>query len=411
MRIQGSAQKGSVSLFVVIFAALLIITIVTAFIRIMIQDQMQATASDLSKSAYDSAQAGVEDAKRAIVEYYQRDCPNAPGTDLRCSTLKAALIGDTNAGGDGWTTGCNATEKAGVATLTNSEVPVKTTSEDDELNQAYTCVKVQMNPSDYLGSLTPNTSRLLQLKAKDRAAFTQIKLQWYAQEGKTLDLGDGSLPYKLPDVWPTNRPAVMRVQLLQLKPGFKLSNFDNDSNFNASLYLLPSIAGVGGDGGAKAYFSQDSRAINARTGTVDTSVRADVAQPVACYRTPTDSRYACEVTIVLPDWGDPANAATRTAYLKIGQFYSTINTDFRVTMLNDAGEEQRFTDVQPAVDVTGRAGDLFRRIRSRIGIGSNGVPVPESAVDVTKSLCKEFLVTDTTSYPGNSAECKAPPVN
>ncbi len=394
-----SSQRGAVSLFVVIFVALLIITIATAFIRIMIQDQMQATANDLSKSALDSANAGVEDTKRAIVEYYQKNCPTTPqGINSRCDSLKAALVGDTTPPNDGWTTGCQATKDAGVATLTDGEVRVKTNNvDDDQLNQAYTCVKVQMNPPDYVGSLTPSTSRLIRLKAKDNVPFSQVKIQWYSQQGQTVDLDGGTVPYELPNKWPVNRPAVMRAQLLQYKSDFRVSDFDSDANYNSSLFLLPSIAGA--DTTTKAHFSLDLRQ----------SRDSSAAQPVACHRTPTASRYACEVTITLPDWGDPANAAARTAYLKIGQFYSSSNTDFRVTMLTDAGEEVRFTDVQPVVDATGRANDIFRRIRSRIDLGASSIPNTEAAVDVTKSLCKEFIVTNDKAYPGNNTICPIPP--
>ncbi|MFZ2544503.1 MAG: hypothetical protein WAW80_00835 [Candidatus Saccharimonadales bacterium] len=394
-------QRGSVSLFIVIFAALLIITISTAFIRIMIQDQSQATANDLSKSALDSANAGVEDAKRVIVEYYRQNCPSIPvGNSDRCDSLRNVLIVNTTPPNDGWTNGCQATVDAGVASLTNGEVLVKTANADDEqLDQAYTCLKVQMNPTDYIGALKPNVSRLIPLKSRDGVVFTQIRLQWYSQQNQTINLDQGDIPYVLPDKWPVNRPAVMRAQLLQYKSDFQLSEFDNDSNYNASLFFLPSIAGVSDS--VKAYFSSDKRQ----------SRSSGSAQSVACHQTSTASRYACEVTIVLPDWGDPASITNRNAYLKLSQFYSTINTDFRITMLTDGGEIVRFTDVQPVVDSTGRANDIFRRIQSRIDIGTSSIPNAEAAVDVTKSLCKEFIVTRDNAYPGDNVACPRPPVN
>ena len=56
-------KKGGVSIFIVIMVSILVSIMSASFLRIMLRDQEQASKLDLSQSAYDSAQAGVEDAK------------------------------------------------------------------------------------------------------------------------------------------------------------------------------------------------------------------------------------------------------------------------------------------------------------------------------------------------------------
>lgn len=408
MSMDNHKQRGAVSIFIVVFSALLITTITIVFIRIMIQNQMQATANDLSKSALDSANAGVEDAKRLVVMYNQQCSSHSIANRTTCDSL-LNLMG----GNDGKSTQCTTLQQAGVVgSPSDKEVLIKQSEGDKELNQAYTCVKVQLNTFDYVGSLVQNTSRLIPLKAEDGQKFTHIEIQWYSQKDFQADsLGsahrntvDLRRDLKLPTdsgtsvyPWTPHTPALMRLQLFQYGKTFSLDDFNFKSN-NATLFLVPSEVGL-----KKANFADDERL---------SSIRSGVLSPIRCENTDFSAgEYACSATITLTTPKDASSDGTdRHAYLNVSEFYNT-NTTFRVC-LESCGNptdpsHPRFSGVQPIVDSTGRANTYFRRVQSRVEFTKSSIPNVEATVDITGSLCKAFQITDSTGdYKSNSHLCK-----
>lgn len=373
-------EKGAVSLFLVIFTALLVTIISVSFVYLMIQGQRQATTADLSRSAYDSAQAGVEDAKRALVAYSQA-CAN--GNTEVCSSYDTAFRQKE----------CNTLQKVGIAERSAKEVIIKQQEGDEALQQAYTCVKMATESEDYIGTLDSDTSRVIPLRGVSN--FNRVSLQWFMrsdlQQGENgepveVDLPDTSEPVlpKLVD-WPKNRPALIRTQLIQYgTSGFQLSDFDNATvaNSNANtLFFYPT--GLAGTGNPRFQFSDDVRR----------SQQTNSLQQVKC-ETAFTEYYACKAVIELPRAiGQNDNA--RNAYLRLNALYSSGN-NFRIQLYND-DTLVNFAGVQAIVDSTGRANDQFRRVQSRVELDVSSFPYPEAAVDITGNLCKTFLVTDNPS--------------
>ena len=123
-------KQGAVSIFVVIFTSLLIGLIALAFIRLMILGQKRALNSDLADSAYDSALAGLEDAKRAIIEYERNICANDA---TKCRELANNVLNGNN---------CDAIQHI-LGGDRGKEVPIAKKGGSNALDQAYTCVKIK----------------------------------------------------------------------------------------------------------------------------------------------------------------------------------------------------------------------------------------------------------------------------
>ena len=372
-------ESGAVSLFLVIFAMLLITIVTLGFLRIMVNDQQQASLNDLSQSAYDSSLAGVEDAKRALI-YYQTVCNT--GNAAACNSEKAIIS----------STSCNLGLKNVVAVTPNQEVPVQQSqsSGDSALNQAYTCVKMKLETEDYLGTVQANTSKLIPLKST--APFKSVTVEWYmasdlGSNSTALDMIGNSAankPLYLQKNWPLNRPSLMRTQLMQFGSTFKLDSFDaaqsSPLNSNANtLFLYPTSAGAIAPITDTVAMNKDVR-----------QVPYGLPQPVKCLSNLSAGGYACTVTITLPQAVGQTDD-TRTAYLRLTPLYNA--THYRVTL----GDGALFDGVQPSIDSTGRANLQYRRVNSRVDLIDTAFPFPEAAVDLSGNLCKDFIVTDQAS--------------
>jgi Tfp pilus assembly protein PilX len=68
-------KRGGISMFLVVIVGSLVALMVASFMRLVVRDQSQASNLDLSQSAYDSAQVGVEDAKK-FMDLYSSNCAN-----------------------------------------------------------------------------------------------------------------------------------------------------------------------------------------------------------------------------------------------------------------------------------------------------------------------------------------------
>lgn len=356
-------QTGAVSLFVVIFTALLITTITISFMQLMVKDQRQAMYSDLSESAYDSATAGVEDAKRLLL--MQQDCIGS--TSDECAAITAAIASN---------------ECTTLSTIfggsESGEASIIQTEGDRKLEQAYTCVKIKQNTSDYLGSIEANTvATLVPLRGVD--AFDTVVVSWaLSRNGADTTLPtstDAQLPVNTTTNWPESHPSVLRTQLINGGGGFSLTDFDGDRS--KTVFLYPARVGL------DTFPIGGSEDIAGRRSTSATPQR------VACRMNAASGGYACKAALTI---GSMIPGGSTTTFLNLMAFYNA--TDYKVELKQGGidGSIVDFANVQPEVDSTGRANDLFRRVVSRVQL-NNTFHYPVAALESRNSICKNFSVT------------------
>lgn len=350
-----TSEHGGVSLFIVIFTTIVITIIVVGFTKFIIHNQQQTMQNDLSDRAYDSAMAGVEDAKRLLIAY-TKEC--ASGSTAACQTYKDAIARQE----------CDTISRASVVSTVNvdgnEEYRVGTVGD----NQGYTCVKIATQTENVEGSISMNGSKVVHLKSA--SDFDTIKLTWFTSKdagsaGGTSPTFSGAYPNLNPQAsWRTSSPPILRTQYIP--GGITLTDLDKDAH---TAFLYPVRNGAD----TKYILKDDIR----RAGTTRLTPQA-----AACTSTFATSGGICSKSLTID--------ATRDAYLQLTSMYNA--TSFVVELYNGT-TRVNFDGVSPAVDSTGRAGEVLRRVRARVEIDS--VPLPGApTLSVEGNLCKAFTLGD-----------------
>lgn len=395
MKSSKNFKRGGVSIFIVMVVGVLVSIMSASFLRLMFRDQEQASKLDLSQSAYDSAQAGVEDAKRFLRIFRAACGPSGTGifegVTHNCNAMRSAIQNES----------CYTLATAGIGNP-NGETIIQTTSgaggasNDASLNQAYTCVKLRMNTADFLGRTNDGSPSVINLKGT--AAFDRVRIRWHSREnmtnGNNIALDSLSNPSVRPRIdsrnWRNqNRPAILKAQFYGYVPGVGGSSsimdtpYPDDGNGASEMLFYPTNS-------TSALSSNVSNMPTVRRNESSSQATTDYTFTRCSDRMDANSNaYACETTVNIGRSVDPRDVL----YLRLTPLMNDSN--FRVELLN-GNTVVDFAGVQPRVDSTGRANTQLRRVESRIGFNDTSFPVPLFSAQTESNeepICKDFSVT------------------
>ena len=367
-----NVKTGMASIFVVIFTTLLIGIITLSFVQIMLSEANQTTNSNLSQSAYESALAGIEDAKIALLLYQEciskGDRGGAGGTDA-CERAVSAMETYGKGGVDA-PEGCDAVSKAlGRWSSRGSEEEIFIQSEydagaDSTIAQAYTCVLVSEENADYVSEVRGDYhTKLVPLRVGDVDNLNKvryIKFQWFSnadidgtkpfpkqptpaptglQASTSADgvnksplSNSGSGLFAAPDLTNPFTPPAIALQLIQTATRFNLDsldvNFGNTTTNSGLLFFVPTPQGTSGAVSNNAVLP--SRALAASSDKASSS-----PVPINCNHNRNQSEFMCSVTIGMPDpnpYGTHTRRNESTAFLRVTLPYGMPNTSFSITL-------------------------------------------------------------------------------
>lgn len=430
-RIQNMFKKGATSFYVVVFLTLIFGVITVSFVRLVVNEATETSNTDLYNSAYDSALAGIEDAKIALIKYH--DCisqgavANAAANVGTCPRIVYEMENGVEKSSCDVVQRVLGRDQEGVSDADinpegQREVIVQETQSisDDgsavDMEQAYTCVKITEENEDYLTTLgSTDDTRIIPLHSADLQAAKAVELSWYSTaNGTSYKFMNGTFeraaseaytpPVLVADIFQTDtNGGGVNCNSIPLTPCFSIGELsENNSNStgtdHAELVLYP----VSGSG---------NNFINANS-VLDHSDKHDNAPiEVKCN---SGGTYACTAVIEIPPTFRNTDPATATSFLKVNLPYGRPTTDISARLCTSISGDScsgytMLTGVQAAIDSTGRANDLYRRVEVRVELVDLYYPYPEAALHLSgeDETDKNFYVTRRcrTAENGSPSSC------
>ena len=344
LKIARRSEQGVVALITSIVVGLLLVVITSSIVGIMRSELRQATDFDLSTKAYFAAESGVEDAIAFILSEL------AAGRPIPVNEV------------------CDDEATKPEANLSN----------DPPRTIAYTCQTIRVEDTALVGELDKEENIQLNLAAESQYNF--VKISWN-QRGTNdpQDYDPSAIPALFPtgDEWKDSAdrllPAVIESTFI-IYP--KTAGFSSDDIRSTTAVLKPAISGSTGNPPAQA-------------------LPVEVPENVDCETGGVGSSYDCVILINVEPF---ANVTNNNFVLRLHARYSA--THYKIELFNgDCGEACRVEvpGSQIIVDVTGKAGDVFRRIQARSFLGGQS-PLP-FAILTDEDICKVLTVVGGSAIP------------
>lgn len=434
-------RKGAASFYVVAFSTLILVIIAASFAAVVVSEITRTSNDDLAQSAYDSALAGVEDAKLAFYSY--RNClkdSNITGCDeiirIMSDPVKSCYMTGRILG------------RLGLDEENEVMIQETNTSENN-MYQAYTCVKINTLLSNYQSTLNANNPvRIMTARfgsddeniadhdgVVNAERIKKVKISWFSDVNKENSIAglnyyntsNGKVSFPSLSGIGTPTPPTISLAVLQTSATFKLSDFEvtrGGQTDRGMVYLVPARSD------SVARIDKEDNYIGAWNGVQNSISKSALLKsndktaknlPYVVYCDPRSVKdYYCETTIELPEpiGGDRNN---ETFVFIASLPYGKPETDFMLeffcdetcsvqTVVNEDGTTEEISSnvayldgVQVGVDSTGRANDLFRRIEARLE-GSDAFalsllgPLELSGDEGSDALVKNFAVTSEWNF-------------
>lgn len=402
---RGAASMATVAMFTLVFAV-----VAVGFTYITVSMLHNSTNKSQESMAKQAAESGIEDAKRVLAK-----C-TSPSTDIRDLCAKIAngnvdnqscdqIIGDANVGKI--LNGVDSGKK---------EVNVGS-------GTSYECLKINSVTDKYtFDTATKGSVAYIPLNMAydtgndigDLSEIRVIKIQWHkngdndGQDGDVRSFKNDKSIVSASERKDNPAPAVVRVERVVFNPDD--TSVEKLILGDSAMTLVPSSKENtdGKSNKSRNGFPVPDYGTNGDFNSTGINKGESALQPVYCRGTD----YLCEFKINTTDWGTFANRisgkndilSVYKAYLRVNVIYGN-NTPKNMTHLaisvegvNGAGGSTplKFKNVQPEVEVTGKAGDSRSRLKAKVQVDYtndfNGGWVPQNAIETNGSICKDLDV-------------------
>ncbi|MDO4978926.1 MAG: pilus assembly PilX N-terminal domain-containing protein [Candidatus Saccharibacteria bacterium] len=400
-------KRGITSIFVTVIIILILGVVTASFLRLTTSEASQSSNNDLSQSAYDSAQAGIEDAKIALLQYH--DCLSAGGatSSEACKRIVPKMqqgIRDKD---------CDTIANALGREVKNGGVNLQATKSgsDDEnalsMLQAYTCVTVEEELDDYRTTLdSSNSFRIIPIRpaSGDINSIDTIEVSWFSPANKeAAGYSNYCNNESLYSITGCNSkylaPPVLGVGLIQTDESFALSELtmanSSDKSNRGQLYFKPIN---------RADASPTTISASVLSSTANGSVYAKSngsdnpgVYNVSCSASKVSDYdgFYCRARVGIPKPFNGGNRNVGSFFLLVSLPYTKPDTDISVRAFRNSSPIS-LVGVQARVDSTGRANDLYRRIEVRLELVDTYFPYPQYEIQMSEdadAIEKSFRVS------------------